>query len=247
MTRNRIMTDQELALFWNGNFSMGLGGHFKLTLLCGTRLTESSLSRWKHISWRRNQESWTIPAANSKNGYRFEIPISRASVRHLRQLWDASGKPATGPIFPEIYEKAARYKLNGQTDGYCTEQIQNMWNAVGFEHEDGSPTYHDIRRNIMNGLKKLKVSKEVRNAALNHRTSGMHETHYEGGVDPLEVWDEHRDALNAWADWLADIIGPDPVLVGGAYPELISTPPMHDWLHSESMGVSKWVEVAQRV
>jgi hypothetical protein len=43
----------------------------------------------------------------------------------------------------------------------------------------------------------------------------MHERHYEGGFDPADYWDEHRAALNAWADFLADIIGPDPILIGG--------------------------------
>ena len=62
---------------------------------------------------------------------------------------------------------------------------------------------HDLRRTVRTGLSKLKVSRDVAEAVLAHRPPGI-----VGTYNLHEFEDEKREALEAWAQRIADIVNP---------------------------------------
>ena len=218
---DRFLNDSELRCLWAARDPRhDFHDLWRLVLLCGTRQTETIKARWENINLDTGRESWFIPPAHNKTSVPFEIPLSRAASRLLKEIWELAGEPKAGPVFPVVYGQKTEYEKRNSSYANATQRVQHYLVKSGFEYEQRPPTFHDLRRNIMRGMKRCKVDKQVRRAVLNHRSSSMHERHYEGGFDPADYWDEHRDALNAWADFLADIIGPDPVLVGTQVPNL---------------------------
>src|SRR5262249_29831132 len=74
--------------------------------------------------------------------------------------------------------------------------------AKGWRAEPPSP--HDLRRTFATRLSSLSVSKEDRDALLNHIRADVGSKHY----DMYERAKEKRIALNLWADTLQSIVTP---------------------------------------
>ena len=213
---DRFLSDAELRCLWDArDLPHDVHGCWQLSLLVGTRQTETIKARWENINLTTGKESWFIPASHTKTNVPFEIPLSRAASKLLKRIWVSAGAPVAGPVFPVIYGQRMVYEKKNAHYTNCTQRVQYYLTKSGFEYEGTPPSWHDLRRNIMRGMKRCKVNKVVRKAVLNHRASSMHDTHYEGGFDPAEYWDEHRAALNVWADFLADIVGPSDVFESG--------------------------------
>jgi integrase len=64
---------------------------------------------------------------------------------------------------------------------------------------------HDIRRSVRSQLSRLKVTEEAREAVLAHARPGI-----KGTYDLYDYFDEKREALEAWATRLRQIISPAP-------------------------------------
>ena len=67
-SRDRVLTDAEIALFWNGAERLGrpFGLVFRLMLLTAQRESEVAGMRWSELDL--DARTWTIPGARAKNG-----------------------------------------------------------------------------------------------------------------------------------------------------------------------------------
>jgi integrase len=179
-SRDRTLTDAELAIIWNAHRDSDYSDIVRLLILTGQRRTEIGKLRWKEIDFDENLIS--LPPARTKNGRPHQFPIS-APVRDILKA-----RPQT----PDY--------VFGRSDGFsdwgkCKIRLDARIAKLG----KPLPAWviHDLRRTFATGLQRLGVRLEVTEAILNH-VSGSR-----GGIAGIyqrHDWaTEKRAALDAWA------------------------------------------------
>ena len=184
-SRERVLSDAELAKVWRGADRIGLlGPVVHLLVLTGARREEITQLRWSEI----HDDGIHLEGSRTKTGAAHIIPLS-APVRQLLKnlpriagcdfVFTANGvKPLSGWARP----KADLDDVSGVTD----------WRI------------HDLRRTVATGMEKLKVPLQVVEAILGH-TSGS-----KGGIVGVyqrhNYADEKRAALEAWGERVVSLV-----------------------------------------
>ena len=193
ISRERVLSDDEIKLVWGAFESVGhpFGAFGKLLLLTGARRAEVAGMRWGEVDFAAR--AWTLPGARAKNGYEHVVPLSDAAVRVLQDLPRIGDKP-DGFIFTTT----GRTSVSGYS--HAKAAIDRATGALAEPW-----TFHDLRRTVATNLQKLGVKLEVTEAVLNH-VSGSR-----GGIVGVyqrhNYADEKREALDKWANRLAQIVG----------------------------------------
>lgn len=218
-SRDRVLTDGELAEVWNASEAIGapFGPFFRLLILTGQRRSEVAGMGWAELD--RTAATWTIPASRAKNGIAHIVPVATAMIAEL-DLIAASAKgdeekpeEVTWPNTSFVLTTTGKTPISGITkaktalDAAITKARRGE--EDGEEQEaDPMPAWriHDLRRTLATGLQRLGIRFEVTEAVLNH-VSGA-----KGGIAGIyqrHDWkEEKRSALDAWARHVAAIITP---------------------------------------
>ena len=193
-TRERVLSDLELALVWRGAGELGFpfGPIVRLLVLTGQRRDEVGGLSWGELAL--DGARWTLPASRSKNRREHTIPLSPAALEILQVLPRIERSPfifSSGPNPPSGFGKAKERldlvlaRLNGS-------ESMTPW------------TLHDLRRTFATNLQRLGVRLEVTESVLNH-VSGSRAGIV--GVYQRHEWAaEKRQALDAWATRLDAIV-----------------------------------------
>jgi integrase len=192
-SRERVLSDDEIKLVWAAFEAVGhpFCAFGKLLLLTGARRAEVAGMRWSEVDLAA--KTWTLPGARTKNGHEHVVPLSDAAVRVLQDLPRIGDKP-DGFIFTTT----GTTSVSGYS--HAKAAIDRAISA-----EMATWTFHDIRRTVATNLQKLGVRLEVTEAVLNHVSGsragivGVYQRH--------NYADEKREALDKWADRLAQIVG----------------------------------------
>ena len=218
-SRDRVLTDAELAEVWNASETVGapFGPFFRLLILTGQRRSEVAGMRWGELD--RVTSTWTIPADRAKNGVAHIVPLSEMVIAALDGVADiAKGdevKPedVTWPKTGFVFTTTGKTPISGHTkakialDAAITEaRHSDDWE----EEQEAEPMpawrLHDLRRSLATGFQRLGIRFEVTEAVLNH-VSGA-----KGGIAGIyqrHDWkEEKRSALDAWARHVASIVAP---------------------------------------
>lgn len=218
-SRDRVLTDIELAEVWNASVTIGapFGPFFRLLILTGQRRSEVSGMGWGELD--RTASTWTIPADRSKNAVAQIVPLSATAVAELDRVakkakgeemtsevvnWSKTGfvftttgkTPISGLTKAKIALDAAITKARGGDEGEDAAELKQMlaWRI------------HDLRRTLATGFQRLGVRFEVTEAVLNH-VSGA-----KGGIAGIyqrHDWkEEKRAALDTWARHVENLIIP---------------------------------------
>jgi integrase len=185
-SRERVLTDAELAAIWKA--ADGLGSYnsiVRLLLLTGQRREEVAGMTWNEVTG--DLSAWTISAQRAKNGVAHIVPLSPQAQVILRAAPRYEG---TDPIFP-----GRRGPFNGF--GKAKAALDQ---ACGIKNW----RLHDLRRTMATGLQRLAVRLEVTEAILNHVAGSRAGI---VGVYQRHTWsDEKRAALTAWGEHVAAIV-----------------------------------------
>ncbi|SDE89072.1 tyrosine-type recombinase/integrase [Rhodospira trueperi] len=189
--RDRVLTDDEIRLFWSAADRMGFPWSvpLKVLLLTGQRRSEVAEMEWSELSDLDGETpTWTIPARRAKNGVEHGVPLSPHAADLLRSVPRIQGcryvfsTTGNSPV-------SGISKAKARLDGFITEM-------------KGDPlepwTLHDLRRTFASGAAALGVRVEVVERCLGH-TSGT----FRGIVSVYqrhEFGPEKRAALTAWAN-----------------------------------------------
>jgi integrase len=204
-SRERVLSDEELALVWRGADALGypFGPMVQLLILTGARREEVAALDWSELD--RAGRSWALPAARSKNAQSSENALSSAAVELLDGI-------AARSLLKDAWRRAGfLFSTTGTTSvsGYSRAKRRlDKEIAVIAKAEGKQPPepwrLHDLRRTLATGLQRLGVRFEVTEAVLNH-VSGSR-----GGVAGIyqrHDWkDEKRAALEAWAQHVNDVL-----------------------------------------
>jgi integrase len=196
--RDRVLTDEEVAIIWRGCEELGFpfGPLHRLLLWTGQRREEVASLAWVELN--RRERLWTLPSARAKNKKPHLVPLNRPAIELLDDLAGGADWPKTGLVFstngksaPSGFSKAKR-RLDDYIRNASGDDIVEPWRV------------HDIRRTVATGLQRLGVRFEVTEAILNHSSgarggiAGVYQRHDWAG--------EKRLALDEWADFLTHLI-----------------------------------------
>lgn len=192
-SRRRVLTDEEIALFWQAcsehEYPFGHAG--KLLLLTGARRNEVSDMTRHEVKGAL----WTIPRSRSKNNEPHEVPLSEQALAVLGATRKIAGE--AGYIFTATGDNPIRGWGKAKR-----EIAEIMGKASTKKIEDWR--LHDLRRTVASGMARLGIRLEVIEKCLNH-TSGS----FGGivGVYQLHGYEkEKREALEKWGAEVESIV-----------------------------------------
>lgn len=211
-SRDRVLSDDEIRWFWRACEDLGFpwGPFGQTLLLTGQRLGEVAGMTDSEISGG----FWDMAPQRTKNGRAHSVPLSEAVCGVLSGVERIKGDVGL------IYTTTGETPLSGFHKG--RNHIAERMAEIASE-EAGQPveiphwTFHDLRRTAATGMARLGIPVRVTEAVLNH-VSGTG-----GGIVAVyqrhDYADEKRNALDAWARFVADLVdgtGDNVVRLAGA-------------------------------
>jgi hypothetical protein len=194
-TRDRILSDQELAQLWNGLESIRL--EIAHAIRCATLLGGQRFRQLLRATWKDYDQLTKVLRLSDTKGKRSEamphlLPVPARVQRLIAELHDLNGKGEY--IFSTTGGKKAIHATG------LPQVFRGLAAKSGLSTgtQLAPPQGRDIRRSVETRLQSLGVSREIRSQLLSHgRTSGVQQKHYERHTylaekaDALAVLDRH--------------------------------------------------------
>lgn len=220
-SRDRVLSDTELAEVWNASKQIGtpFGPFFRLLILTGQRRSEVAGLGWGELD--RTSATWTIPADRAKNGVSHIVPLSWSVIGELDELakstadGEEKSEEVSWPRTGYVFTTTGKTRISGITKAKIAldSAVANTRHGESEDKDsrveiESMPTWriHDLRRTLATGFQRLGVRFEVTEAVLNHVSgakSGI------AGIYQRHDWkEEKRSALDAWARHVSSIIAP---------------------------------------
>ena len=171
--RDRVLTDEELFVFWRATDGMGysFGRLYRLLLLTGLRLNEVADARWPEFDSRNGL--WIIPAARmkGKDGRVTDhvVPITDDIAAVLKSL----PRFKSGDyLFSSTFGQKAVWvsdSVKKRLDARMLHTLRAMARKRGDDPSKVTLPHfvnHDLRRTLRTGLSKLRVDRDIREAVL---------------------------------------------------------------------------------
>ncbi|MFZ2555550.1 MAG: site-specific integrase [Minisyncoccia bacterium] len=155
-SRDRVLSDHELAAIWSAARSVGYpyGSIVQLLILTAQRRGEVTGMRWHDIDFEKS--TWSIPAERTKSNRQQILPLVPAAMEIITSL----PKLGADHVFPAQGESQNAFSGFSKSKRRLDETSGvRVW------------TLHDLRRTAATGMASLGVSPHVVERVLNH-TSG---------------------------------------------------------------------------
>ena len=178
-TRERVLTDAELAKIWETVNGGEYGRIVRLLMLTAQRRQEIGDLRWSEI----NDATISLPSARTKNGMAHDIPLSQLALDILSEQHRIIGRDTV---------------FGGGNDGWRGWSSSKA--TLDANCDVKGWTLHDLRRTAATRMADLGVLPHVVEAVLNH-TSGS-KAGVAGVYNRASYAKEKREALELWANHL---------------------------------------------
>jgi integrase len=189
-TRDRVLTDDELAAVWNAAGKMGWPwtGFIRLLMATAQRRDEVSQMPWSEIDVERRL--WTIPAERTKAERVHDVPLSDLALSIIGDL-------------PRIGDSGLVFPANRASSGNAISGFSKMKRRLDQLSVVSGWRLHDLRRSAASVMAQLGHPPHVVGGVLNHTPGSTM------GISAIYVrhrfTDERRAALDAWARHLQRI------------------------------------------
>jgi integrase len=137
---------------------------------------------------------WIIPRERAKNNHEHVVPLSEPVLQIIEKL------PTISATQGFLFTTTGNTPVSGFSR--AKSRIDNQMGPIPHWR------FHDLRRTVATGLQRLHVPQEVTDAALNHKSgkisgiSAVYQKHH--------YRDEKRSALDAWANFVLQLVGERP-------------------------------------
>jgi integrase len=182
-SRDRVLTDDELARVWRACDNGPYGYAFKLLALTGLRREQVGRLRWSEIEG----DTIHLDGLRTKNGDPQLVPLSKAAQGVLSRV------PRIGDDFVFTF------------DG---DKPINSWGRAkdALDKASGVSNWrtHDLRRTLATGMQKLGIIEPVVEAVLGHTTGRKR-----GIVRVYQKHDyaaEKREAVERWGEYVMGLV-----------------------------------------
>jgi integrase len=205
--RERSLTDTEVGWLWQaaGAMDWPWGDFMRILLLSGQRRAQVQMLEWPEVDMANRV--WRNPAAKMKSARPYEIALSELMVEVLEHARDAARQRGM------LDERGLVFHIDGKPlTGFAQAKCKL---DVAMEEIAGEPvkqwTIHDLRRTLVYHLASMNVAPHICDKLLDHASGVI------SGVSAIynrfQYIDERRDALNAWGNKVAEIIGRRPAIL----------------------------------
>ena len=168
---------------------------FKLLLVAGQRLGETSRMKWADVDL--DAKRWTIPATETKNRSAHQVPLSEPAIELLKAQQETAHPLATY-VFPSSAKNDAPVL------------VWSKRTAAALAAMTGTTfTAHDLRRTVATMMGELGIEADTIGLVLNHRKPGVTTRHYDHSTRETAK----RAALDRWAQRLVQIVTEAPAKV----------------------------------
>jgi integrase len=185
--RSRYLSDEELKAVWVAAEAMGFqyGKFCQLLITTGQRRNQISSLRWSWIDQKK--KCIKFPAEVMKGGRDHWVPYSDLTASIL----------ATIPKMGDLLFPARGKDKPATNQGKIKQTLDTLAGVSGY-------TIHDLRRTMAVGLQKCRVSVELIETLLSHRSGifggivGVYQRH--------DFKDEMREAIEKWESRLLTLL-----------------------------------------
>jgi integrase len=191
--RDRVLTDAEIIKFWHACDELGwpFGPACKLMLLTATRKNEVGGMPWTELEGR----VWHLPGSRTKNRKPIDIHLSDLTMEIINAL----------PRFAAPVGKDYLFALRGNNPVSTFAYAKRRLDAIMGTTEPWQ--LRDLRRTATTGMARLGIAPHVADRVLNHVSGTI------SGVaavyNRFEYLDERKAALEAWGQFVADLVDPE--------------------------------------
>jgi integrase len=185
-SRDRVLSDAELAAIWNNCGDDDFGRAVKLLMLTGCRRDEIGSLRWSEIDL--DAGTLTIPAERSKNGKAHTLTLPPMAVDILRAIPRRENRDY---VFGTRGGGFSRWSAHTAALRQRLGEMKPWW-------------LHDLRRSCATGMAEIGIQPHIIEAVLNH-ISG-HKGGIAGIYNRAAYAEPMRVALQRWADHVAALL-----------------------------------------
>jgi integrase len=182
-TRERTLTDDEIATVWLNAPDNSYGTILKLLLLTGCRRDEIGGLMWSEVDL--NARTITIPGSRTKNKQEHVVPLSDTAMSILAGVAKREGRE-------HVFGRTLAAGFSG-------------WSSAKAEFDGAAKIkdwrLHDLRRTVRTGIDKLGILPHICEAVLNHLPPKLVRTYNRNTYE-----NEKRKALDTWAHHLKTIV-----------------------------------------
>jgi integrase len=192
-SRDRVLSNDELAAIWNALPEGDFGNIVKLLMLTGQRRSEIGGLRWSEIDLHTGQIN--LPGDRTKNGHPHFIPMSEPVLAIIAAQ-------------PRLREQV--FGRGDSAEGFAG------WSAAKAALDAALPkmeswTLHDLRRSFVTGMAELGVQPHIIEMAVNHQSG--HKAGVAGTYNRANYHAERKVALDKWAAHVMALVTKRPFVV----------------------------------
>jgi integrase len=193
--RDRVLSPAEIATFWEGLEKAQMTPKtrlaLKLMLVTAQRRDEVISAPWSEFDLSKGV--WEIPAGRSKNGHAHRVPLSPLACDLLKEAQERGGGS------PWLFPSPRGDKP--MDPAAASHAVRNNLSRTGV---DGM-TPHDLRRTAASHMTEMGIPRLVVSKVLGHSDGSITAVY-----DRFEYWPQKKQALEAWAARLEEILTGKP-------------------------------------
>jgi integrase len=188
ITRERVLTNEEIGRVWKAADSFPFGAIVRLLLATGQRRNEISGMRWSELDLEKR--TWRLPKERTKGNREHFVPLNDLAIKII--LIACPRIEGSDLIFATRKKQAAFCGWSQAKHRLDAKSGVQDWRL------------HDLRRTVATGMQAAEVLPHTVAAVLNHSTAGLF------GVTAIYLRDRQeeakRAAMSAWDRRLRDIL-----------------------------------------
>jgi integrase len=201
--RQRILTDAELVEVWNASDLLddAFRRFTRELILLGQRRNEVAGMAWPEIEEAKAE--WLIAAERMKHRSPHLVPLPASALLLI------GSRPQDNPA---TYVFSTGRRGDAPISGFNKLKLQLDKHILAARRKtdpEAKPMaawrLHDLRRTFRSGLSRLRIPPHIAERVIAHLPPGIERTY-----DVHEYVDEKRNAIEAWASYVDQLVNPKP-------------------------------------